>query len=72
MQFDTNPRVLNTLSNRLRTDPRVIKWTTLKLGERLDQIVPKGIHGDADLAVEQHPTHMGGGLTVKLKLRPMS
>lgn len=68
MQFDTNPRVLNTLSTRLKTDPRVIKWTTLKLGERLDQIVPKGIHGDSNLTVDRHPTHMGGGLTVQMKL----
>ncbi|CEH19402.1 Mitochondrial ribosomal protein MRP17 [Ceraceosorus bombacis] len=40
LQFDTNPRVLGTLSSRLRADPRVIKWTTLKLGDRLDQISP--------------------------------
>lgn len=69
MQFDTNPRVLNTLSTRLRTDPRVIKWTTLKLGERLDQIAPNGIHGDAQLAVDGHSTHMGGGLTVQINTR---
>lgn len=40
IQFDTNPRVLNTLSARYRADPRVIKWTTLKLGEQLHEITP--------------------------------
>lgn len=40
LQFDTNPRVLSVLSTRFRADPRVIKWTTLKLGERLHEITP--------------------------------
>jgi len=41
LHFDTNPRVLATLTARLRADPRVIKYTALKLGEKLDEITPK-------------------------------
>lgn len=69
MHFDTNPRVLNTLSARLRSDPRVIKWTTLKLGERLEQITPRTIHGDQELEQHYHPVHLGGGLTVQASAR---
>lgn len=67
MQFDTNPRVLNTLSSRLQSDPRVVKWTTLKLGERLEQITPKIIHGDENLRNNNHALHMGGGLSVEAR-----
>lgn len=40
MQFDTNPRALNTLYSRLRADPRVVKFTALKLGDKLEDVVP--------------------------------
>ncbi|KDN41794.1 hypothetical protein K437DRAFT_258139, partial [Tilletiaria anomala UBC 951] len=40
MQFDTNPRTLETLYGRLRADPRVVKYTALKLGDKLQDIVP--------------------------------
>ncbi|PWN91577.1 hypothetical protein FA10DRAFT_300176 [Acaromyces ingoldii] len=63
LHFDTNPRILNQLSSRLRADPRVIKWTTLKLGERLDQITPKTMAGSEN--IDGHPPQMGGGRTVK-------
>lgn len=39
MHFDTSPRTLATLNERLRTDPRVVRWTMLKLGERLEDVV---------------------------------
>ncbi|CAO1631836.1 unnamed protein product [Parajaminaea phylloscopi] len=42
MHFDTSPPVLSHLSSRLRADPRVVKWTTLKLGEKLHEITPSG------------------------------
>lgn len=42
MHFDTSPPVLSQLSSRLRADPRVVKWTTLKLGEKLHEITPPG------------------------------
>ncbi|KIJ39937.1 hypothetical protein M422DRAFT_230554 [Sphaerobolus stellatus SS14] len=39
MHFDTNPRVMNTLKNRLKIDPMVIRWTMTKLGEKPEDIV---------------------------------
>ncbi|KAK0520211.1 hypothetical protein OC834_000366 [Tilletia horrida] len=79
LHFDTNPRVLSTLSSRLRADPRVIRWTTLKLGERrLADVVPPGTSGhdgDAGAATDagmgSRPIKAGpsgillGGRTVK-------
>jgi len=34
MYFDTSPRTLNSLALKLRQDPRVIRWTMLKQGEK--------------------------------------
>ncbi|EST09863.1 Ribosomal protein S6 [Kalmanozyma brasiliensis GHG001] len=48
MHFDTNAPVLKSLNDRLRADPRVIKWTALKLGDKLDQITPKATSGGLD------------------------
>ena len=45
MQFDTNAPTLKVLNDRLRQDPRVIKWNTLKLGEKLRELVPPGASG---------------------------
>ena len=45
MQFDTNTPTLKVLNDRLSQDPRVIKWNTLKLGEKLREIVPPGASG---------------------------
>jgi small subunit ribosomal protein S6 len=39
MQFDASPRTLRSLNSIMRGDPRVIRWTTLKLGEKLEDIV---------------------------------
>ena len=47
MQFDTNAPTLKVLNDRLRQDPRVIKWNTLKLGEKLREIVPPTASGGA-------------------------
>lgn len=38
MDFDTSPRMLSSLQSELTKDPRVIRWTTLKLGDRIQQI----------------------------------
>ena len=38
MYFDTSPRVLHTLNRSLRQDPRVIRWTMTKLGEKIEDI----------------------------------
>ncbi|KPV75706.1 uncharacterized protein RHOBADRAFT_14009 [Rhodotorula graminis WP1] len=38
MRFDCSPPVLSALNTRLRLDPSVLRWTTLKTGARLDQV----------------------------------
>lgn len=40
ISFDASPQLMAQLARRLRADPRVIRWTTRKLGERLDDISP--------------------------------
>lgn len=47
MQFDTNAPTLKVLNDRLRQDPRVVKWNTLKLGEKLQELVPPASAGGA-------------------------
>lgn len=39
MHFDTSPRTLRSLGTIMRSDPRVIRWTMLKLGEKLEDVV---------------------------------
>ncbi|KAI5123939.1 hypothetical protein M0805_006354 [Coniferiporia weirii] len=39
MHFDAPPSLLAQLNERMRTDPRVVRWTMLKLGERLEDVV---------------------------------
>lgn len=39
MNFDTSPRTLKSLNSIMRSDPRVIRWTMLKLGERIEDVV---------------------------------
>ena len=39
MYFDTSPRTLSSLALKLRQDPRVIRWTMLKQGEKAQDIV---------------------------------
>ena len=39
MHFDASPQALTQLNRNLRTDTRVLRWTNLKLGEKLDDIV---------------------------------
>ncbi|KAJ7072242.1 ribosomal protein S6 [Mycena amicta] len=49
MHFDTAPRTLLTLNSLMRQDPRVIRWTVLKLGSRPEDIAREGaraIRGD--------------------------
>jgi small subunit ribosomal protein S6 len=42
MYFDTSPRTLNSLALKLRQDPRVIRWTMLKQGEKIqDMVLPR-------------------------------
>lgn len=39
MTFDTSPRILKELGASLRRDPAVIRWTMLKQGEKVEDIV---------------------------------
>jgi len=39
MAFDASPKLLNTLRRSMRDDPRVIRCTVLKQGERVQDIV---------------------------------
>ncbi|EPQ57586.1 hypothetical protein GLOTRDRAFT_105066 [Gloeophyllum trabeum ATCC 11539] len=39
MYFDTSPRVLREFNSIMRKDPRVIRWTTLKIGDKVEDIV---------------------------------
>lgn len=74
MHFDTNPPVLSQLSSRFKVDPRVIKWTTLKLGDKLEDITPRNTAGGYNDLLFQHEKDkqrtypgknvMGGGRTI--------
>ena len=39
IQYDASPALMNSLVRQLRQDPRVIRWTTLKRGEAMKDIV---------------------------------
>ncbi|GAA6003287.1 hypothetical protein JCM10207_001844 [Rhodosporidiobolus poonsookiae] len=38
LTFDCSPPTLSQLNTRLRLDPSVLRWTTLKLGATLEQV----------------------------------
>lgn len=42
MHFDTAPRTLRSLNSIMRRDPRVIRWTVLKLGSKVEDIAKEG------------------------------
>ncbi|KAG7529409.1 hypothetical protein FFLO_05681 [Filobasidium floriforme] len=42
MLFDTSPPVLATLNESLKNDPGVIRWTMLRKGTTIKDLVPKG------------------------------
>ncbi|KIK95147.1 hypothetical protein PAXRUDRAFT_141354 [Paxillus rubicundulus Ve08.2h10] len=39
MYFDTSPLTVNSLTATIRRDPRVIGWTVLKQGEKIEDVV---------------------------------
>ncbi|KAI0344603.1 hypothetical protein BDW22DRAFT_1354694 [Trametopsis cervina] len=39
MNFDASPRILTSLREILHYDPRVLRMTTLKLGDRIEDVV---------------------------------
>lgn len=38
MHFDASPRLMKSVAHSLKADERVLRWTTTKLGERLEDI----------------------------------
>ncbi|KAF4621278.1 hypothetical protein D9613_000755 [Agrocybe pediades] len=42
MHFDTSPRTLRSLNGILRRDPRVLRWTVLKVADRVEDLSKKG------------------------------
>jgi len=42
LHFDTSPRTVRTLNNFLRQEPRVLRWTVLKLGEKIEDVATEG------------------------------
>lgn len=42
LHFDTSPTTLRTLNGIMRRDPRVLRWTVLKLGDRVEDIARQG------------------------------
>ncbi|OZJ04951.1 hypothetical protein BZG36_01746 [Bifiguratus adelaidae] len=41
MHFDTNPTVVEGLTKKLRTDPRVIRHTVVRLGSKLEDVLQR-------------------------------
>jgi len=42
LHFDTAPRTLRSLNSIMRRDPRVIRWTVLKLGDKVEDVAKEG------------------------------
>ncbi|TFK44790.1 ribosomal protein S6 [Crucibulum laeve] len=42
LHFDTSPRTLRSLNSIMRRDPRVLRWTVLKLGDKVEDIAKVG------------------------------
>jgi hypothetical protein len=38
MHYDASPTLKSDVESRLRQDPRVIRWTTLKMGEKIEDV----------------------------------
>lgn len=41
MHFDSNPLIVHELGRKLLVDPRVLRHTFIKLGDRLDTVVER-------------------------------
>ncbi|KAI9068053.1 ribosomal protein S6 [Trametes sanguinea] len=42
MQFDASPATLRGLNTLMRHDPRVIRWTSLKVGDKVEDVLMTG------------------------------
>jgi small subunit ribosomal protein S6 len=43
LHFDASPRTLRSLNGIMRRDPRVLRWTVLKLADRIEDISEEGL-----------------------------
>ena len=51
LHFDASPRTLRSLNGIMRRDPRVLRWTVLKLADNLEDLARHG----QKLLVTAHP-----------------
>jgi small subunit ribosomal protein S6 len=42
LHFDASPRTLRSLNGIMRRDPRVLRWTVLKLADNLEELAKQG------------------------------
>lgn len=42
LHCDASPQTLRSLNNFMRRDPRVLRWTVLKLGDRVEDVARQG------------------------------
>ena len=42
LHFDASPRTLRSLNGIMRHDPRVLRWTVLKLADNLEELAEQG------------------------------
>ncbi|KAF9529406.1 ribosomal protein S6 [Crepidotus variabilis] len=42
LHFDASPRTLRSLNGIMRRDPRVIRWTVLKLADKVEDLADRG------------------------------
>ncbi|KXN85366.1 30S ribosomal protein S6 [Leucoagaricus sp. SymC.cos] len=42
LHCDASPQTLRSLNNFLRRDPRVLRWSVLKLGDRVEDVAKQG------------------------------
>jgi small subunit ribosomal protein S6 len=42
LHFDASPRTLRSLNGIMRRDPRVLRWTVLKLADNLEELAKHG------------------------------
>ncbi|KAF8967858.1 ribosomal protein S6 [Flammula alnicola] len=42
LHFDASPRTLRSLNGIMRRDPRVLRWTVLKLADRVEDLSKEG------------------------------
>ncbi|KAL0956524.1 hypothetical protein HGRIS_002664 [Hohenbuehelia grisea] len=55
MHFDTSPRTLRGLNSIMRRDPRVLRWTVLSLGSKIEDVAAasyKNLKGTYNLDAE--------------------